>query len=118
MTMQNDLAVQSVPRYGLYGEPLQSSPVLMHIEPIEARTRALNGEISIHIHQNLHQITWLASGQLEVQVNGHRRTLSGPAAVIVPAPHSAFLQSRDKCRRLRIDGQAGVFPLLGEQGGQ
>lgn len=85
MNMQNGLAVQSVPRYGLYGEPLQSSPVLMHVEPIETRTRALNGEISIHIHQNLHQITWLASGQLEVQVNGHRRTLSGPAAVIVPA---------------------------------
>lgn len=85
MDMQNALAGEKIPSYGLYGEPLTSSPVFMHIEPIEVRSRAFNGEFGAHLHQNLHQITWLASGQLEVRVNNYRRTLSGPAAVVVPA---------------------------------
>lgn len=76
---------QKVPSYGLYGEPLSSSPVFMHIEPIEVRSRAFNGEFGAHLHQNLHQITWLASGQLDIRVNDYRRTLNGPSAVVVPA---------------------------------
>lgn len=57
----------------------------MHIEPIEVRSRAFNGEFGAHLHQNLHQITWLASGQLDVRVNDYRRILNGPSAVVVPA---------------------------------
>lgn len=74
-----------VPSYGLYGEPLQSGPLLMHIEPIETRSRAFNWEIEVHLHQNLHQILWLSSGQMQAQVNGHRRLLAGPTAIVVPA---------------------------------
>lgn len=85
VAVSNAFGGQNIPSYGLYGEPLHSSPVLMHIEPIKARSRALNGEIDVHLHQNLNQIVWLTSGQLAVHVNGHRRTLSGPAAAVVPA---------------------------------
>lgn len=76
---------QKIPSYGLYGEPLTSSPVFMHIEPIEVRSRAFNGEFGAHLHQNLHQVTWLVSGQLDVRVNDYRRTLKGPSALMVPA---------------------------------
>lgn len=85
MDAQKALSGQKIPNYGLYGEPLSSSPVFMHIEPIEVRSRAFNGEFGAHLHQNLHQITWLASGQLDVRVNDYRRTLNGPSAVVVPA---------------------------------
>ncbi len=82
---QNALPGRKIPSYGLYGEPLTSSPVFMHIEPIEVRSRAFNGEFGAHLHQNLHQVTWLASGQLDVRVNDYWRTLKGPSAVVVPA---------------------------------
>ena len=85
MDAQKALSGQKIPNFGLYGEPLSSSPVFMHIEPIEVRSRAFNGEFGAHLHQNLHQITWLASGQLDVRVNDYRRTLNGPSAVVVPA---------------------------------
>lgn len=74
-----------MPSYGLYGEPLQSGPVVMHIEPIETRSRASNWEIDVHLHRNLHQILWLSFGQMQAQLNGHRRLLAGPTAIVVPA---------------------------------
>lgn len=57
----------------------------MHIESIAFRTRAFNGEIDVHLHHNLHQLVWLASGQMTVRINGDARRLTGPAAVVVPA---------------------------------
>ena len=74
-----------VPAYGLYGEPLHSSPLALHIESIAFRTRAFNGEIDVHLHHNLHQLVWLASGQMTVRINGDARKLTGPAAVVIPA---------------------------------
>lgn len=98
MVVRNSLSKLGVPAYGLYGEPLHSSPLSLHIEPIELRTRAFNGEIDVHLHHNLHQMVWLANGQMTVRIDGHPRRFAGPAAVVVPAlVVHAFVAERDAC---------------------
>lgn len=96
MTVRNSRSKLGVPAYGLYGEPLHSSPLSLHIEPIELRTRAFHGEIDVHLHHNLHQMVWLAHGRMTVLIDGLPHRFVGPAAVVVPAlVVHAFVAERD-----------------------
>ena len=74
----------AIPAFALYGEA--SSPVqeAVHIEEVRARSSLYEWEISPHIHKGLYQVLWVASGALDVQLDGVVQQVSGPVALVVP----------------------------------
>ncbi|MBR8044158.1 helix-turn-helix domain-containing protein [Burkholderia multivorans] len=84
-------SADAAPIYGLYGESLRSSPVYMHVEPIQTRSSVYDGRFDLHSHPNLHQITWVSVGTLSEYVDGETFELSADNAAVIPAtvPHSS-----------------------------
>ena len=75
----------AVPAFFLYGEAVRAPDEgTVHVETIAARSRLHDWHITPHRHQDLHQLLFVQSGRVRVQMDGHTRALQGPALVIVP----------------------------------
>lgn len=78
--------MNSVPRYGLYGETLAANAgEIVHCETIEVRSRLYQWEISAHRHPAQWQVLFMASGAAQVTLSGRISRVEGPVAIIAPA---------------------------------
>jgi AraC family transcriptional activator of pobA len=74
----------SLPTFALYGEAAAPGAELLHIEPIQSRSRLHDWEIDAHVHQGLHQVIWLRSGPVEAILDESRTSASGPVLIVIP----------------------------------
>ncbi|OXR47960.1 hypothetical protein PuT2_15125 [Pusillimonas sp. T2] len=104
--------ITRAPTFGLYGEPPESHPFFIHIESIKSRSNTYNWEIQTHIHQNLNQIIWLASGTINAQLDGIDFLINSPSAIIVPALHSHSFQTNNEATGsvLTVSHDIFIFP--------
>jgi AraC family transcriptional activator of pobA len=77
-------AKSAIPAFALYGEPLGPAAGMLHIEPIQSRSRLHRWEIDAHTHHALHQILWVASGPAHIALDDTREQCHGPVAVVIP----------------------------------
>lgn len=76
---------QPAPLFGLYGEAIQAlAPGFVHIEDIEARSRALDWRIDSHRHANLFQVLCIFEGESRVQLDEHVRSLGSGSVIAIP----------------------------------
>jgi AraC family transcriptional activator of pobA len=75
---------RTLPAFALYGEPGRASAELLHIEPIQARSRLYRWEIDSHVHHGLHQIVWVAAGPVQALLDESRAQGQGPLAIVIP----------------------------------
>jgi AraC family transcriptional regulator, transcriptional activator of pobA len=86
-----------VPRFALYGEtdavpgtghPLDPMAMglddLLHVEPIQSRSRLYRWEIDAHVHDGRYQVLWLAAGPVRILLDENRSDRAGPLAVLIP----------------------------------
>ncbi|MBL0087925.1 MAG: helix-turn-helix domain-containing protein [Ideonella sp.] len=73
-----------LPAFSLYGEPGAPAAELLHIEPIQSRSKRYDWEIDAHVHQGLHQVIWLRSGPVEAMLDETRSAAKGPAVIAIP----------------------------------
>lgn len=73
-----------LPTFALYGEAAAPGAELLHIEPIQSRSRLHDWEIDAHVHQGLHQVIWLRSGPVEAILDESRTSASGPVLIVIP----------------------------------
>lgn len=74
----------SIPTFALYGEASLAGADMLHVEPIQARSRLYRWEIDAHTHTGLHQILWIASGPAEIALDETRERCRGPVAIVIP----------------------------------
>jgi len=75
-----------VPRFSLYGEPLQTvDESFVHVETIAYRSRRYQWRIRAHIHSDLDQLLLIRHGGGTMQVDGQELPIRAPALLIVPA---------------------------------
>jgi AraC family transcriptional regulator, transcriptional activator of pobA len=76
----------SVPRFSLYGEPLQEvDEAFVHVETIAYRSRRYQWRIRAHTHSDLEQLLFIRDGSGTMQVDGQELPIQAPALLIVPA---------------------------------
>ncbi len=76
---------KSVPRFSLYGEPLQEvDETFVHVETIAYRSRRHQWRIRAHIHSDLDQLLLIRDGSGTMQVDGRELPIQAPALLIVP----------------------------------
>ncbi|WP_111415016.1 helix-turn-helix domain-containing protein [Billgrantia lactosivorans] len=76
----------AVPVFKLYGETRHwPTPDLLHCESIPERSRLHDWHIRPHRHADLVHVLHVASGQVELELEGTRHALRGPLAIVVPA---------------------------------
>lgn len=73
-----------LPAFGLYGETGAPAAELLHIEPIQSRSRQYDWEIDAHVHQGLHQVIWLQCGPVQAMLDETRSSARGPAVIVIP----------------------------------
>ncbi|MHB2168655.1 helix-turn-helix domain-containing protein [Alsobacter sp. R-9] len=79
-------ALDPVPHYFLYGEPLQDVEFdFLHVERIATRSRVHDWTIRPHSHPDQHQLLLLLEGGAEVRLEDIVRRVVPPALVVVPA---------------------------------
>ncbi|MGR4070112.1 helix-turn-helix domain-containing protein [Billgrantia sp. C5P2] len=79
-------AQASVPVFKLYGETHHwPTPDLLHCESIPERSRLHDWYIRPHRHADLVHVLHVASGQVELELEGSQHALQGPLVIVVPA---------------------------------
>lgn len=76
-----------VPAFALYGEPGDPVPAgseMLHIEPIQSRSRLYHWEIDAHVHRGLYQVVWVQRGHADVDLDESHRRCDAPAAIVIP----------------------------------
>jgi len=74
-----------VPRFFLYGEPLQPVDAgFVHVETIAYRSRQYHWRIRAHIHSDLSQVLFIRHGGGTMQVDGQEVPIGAPAVLLVP----------------------------------
>ena len=77
---------KSVPRFSLYGEPLQDvDESFVHVETIAYRSRRYQWQIRAHFHSDLDQLLFIRDGSGIMQMDGQELPIQAPALLIVPA---------------------------------
>ena len=75
-----------VPRFSLYGEPLQEvDESFVHVETIAYRSRRYQWRIRAHTHSDLDQLLFIRDGSGTMQVDGQELPIQAPALLLVPA---------------------------------
>lgn len=75
----------AVPRFFLYGEPLQQvDETFVHVETIAYRSRRYQWRIKAHIHSDLNQLLFIRRGGGTMQVDGQELPIQAPALLLVP----------------------------------
>lgn len=83
--MQPAVPFSSPPLFELYGEMGRDAALDgLHLESIADRSQLHNWEIKPHRHASLVQLLLIESGPAQVQIDGQRLALRGPAVVWVP----------------------------------
>ncbi len=75
---------RTLPTFALYGERGAPGEALLHVEPIQARSRLYRWEIDTHVHHGLHQIVWLHAGPVRAMLDETRTESEGPLAIAIP----------------------------------
>lgn len=74
-----------LPAFALYGEaPAGPGALVLHIESIDSRSRLYDWEIDAHVHQGLHQVLWLRSGDVAAMLDETRISAQAPCALVIP----------------------------------
>ncbi len=76
-------AMERIPTWQLYGEA-SPFPDLLHIERIVDRAEGQAWVIAAHRHVNLHQIFLIRSGQVDLSLDGQRRSPAPPVVINIP----------------------------------
>lgn len=80
------MSAQSIPNYGLYGEPRESMDSLgIHIEEIEERSKGRDWVIKPHRHGNLFQVICILDGEACIQLDDEIHEIVGHGLVTIPA---------------------------------
>jgi len=75
-----------VPRFFLYGEPLQQvDESFVHVETIAYRSRRYQWQIRAHIHSDLNQLLFIRHGSGTMEADGVAVSFQAPALLLVPA---------------------------------
>jgi AraC family transcriptional regulator, transcriptional activator of pobA len=75
-----------VPRFFLYGEPLQQVDAsFVHVETIAHRSRRYQWRIRAHVHSDLDQLLFIRRGGGTMQVDGRALQFQAPALLLIPA---------------------------------
>src|SRR5664279_821298 len=87
----------SIPAFALYGEAGGAAVEMLHVEPIQSRSRLYRWEIDAHTHHALHQIVWVASGPAQVVLDDAQEACLGPVAIVIPpgVVHTCLLYTSD-----------------------
>ena len=109
----------AIPAFTLYGERAGPPLEMLHIEPIQSRSRLHRWEIDAHTHTGLHQLLWVASGPAEVVLEGERTAWRGPVVVVIPpgVVHAFRFTRETEGKVLTFDPRAvieGDVPATGE----
>ncbi|TKI02934.1 helix-turn-helix domain-containing protein [Martelella alba] len=76
----------TIPAYALYGEQSELSwENFFNVEALSFRSRALNWQVSPHMHESLLQLLFIQRGEVDVQLNGARGKARAPCLILVPA---------------------------------
>lgn len=76
----------AVPVFKLYGETHPwPTPDLLHCESIPERSRLHDWHIRPHRHADLVHVLHIASGEVELELEGTQHALLGPLVIVVPA---------------------------------
>lgn len=76
-----------MPAFALYGEPggpAAPGAEMLHIEPIQSRSRLYDWEIDAHMHRGLCQVVWVGHGEAAVSLDESRVHCDAPAAIVIP----------------------------------
>jgi AraC family transcriptional activator of pobA len=76
-----------VPAFALYGEPgglAEPGSEMLHVEPIQSRSRLYDWEIDAHVHRGLYQVVWVEHGQAAIALDESRMRCDAPAAIVIP----------------------------------
>lgn len=74
----------AIPTFALYGEAVDGTQEVLHIEEVRARSSLYQWEISPHTHRGLYQLLWVVQGAVDVVLDTAQQSLSGPLAIVVP----------------------------------
>nr|WP_283101622.1 helix-turn-helix domain-containing protein [Halomonas populi] len=75
-----------VPVFKLYGETHHwPTPDLLHCESIAERSQLHNWHIRTHRHADLVHVLHIASGEVELDLEGVIRPLQGPVLIVIPS---------------------------------
>jgi AraC family transcriptional activator of pobA len=75
-----------IPVFKLYGETRHwPTPDLLHCESIPERSRLHDWVIRPHRHADLIHVLHIASGQVELELEGMQQAQQGPLVIVVPA---------------------------------
>lgn len=83
------MAAPDIPLFHLYGEggaapAADPQPEFVHIEDIQARSRALGWEIGPHVHRGMVQFLFIQDGEATAVLDDCRLRARGPCVVVVP----------------------------------
>ena len=75
----------AVPRFFLYGEPLQPvDAAFVHVETIAYRSRRYQWRICVHVHSELNQLLLIQRGGGTMQLDGQELPFRAPALLLIP----------------------------------
>lgn len=77
------MAQHPIPAWQLYGE-VTAFPDILHMEQVVDRAAGLNWTIGAHRHAHLHQLLLLTSGDIDLTLDGERRTVVPPVLISIP----------------------------------
>lgn len=100
---------QHLPAFALYGEAAAPNLLLLHIEPIHSRSRLYNWEIDAHVHQGLHQVLWLQSGQVTAMLDETSIQAEGPTALVIPPGVAHAFRFSPGCEGFVLTLNAGLL---------
>lgn len=80
------MSSSDVPVFKLYGEnKYWPTPDLLHCESIPERSSLYDWRIHPHRHADLVHLLYVSAGEVEFELEGSTRQLSGPLVIVVPA---------------------------------
>ncbi|WP_163558468.1 helix-turn-helix domain-containing protein [Halomonas sp. NO4] len=80
------LPTDTVPVFKLYGETRHwPTPDLLHCESIPERSRRHDWRIQPHRHADLVHLLHLSAGQVDLELEGSRRSQAAPLVIVIPA---------------------------------
>lgn len=99
----------ALPNYALYGEPKGPKLPGLHVESIDSRSRRFNWEIDAHVHQGLHQLVWVGTGQVDASLDEIRMQCHGPTALVIPNGVAHAFRFSRACEGFVMTFSAGVL---------
>lgn len=75
-----------IAHYRLYGQPDDShAPDFLHVEAMAARAQQLTRNIKPHVHRDMFQLAFAATGHCLLSLDRHTQLVDGPCVVGIPS---------------------------------